>query len=128
MTEYQREEIITARCRGQKYSEIASELSVSTSTIRTFCCRNGLTDADLQKTSVCCVCRQSITQKAKGRRRVFCSDKCRSRWRRSHNKLHEPQYHHICQNCGKEFYTTGNKSQRFCSRKCYVAARYGGAK
>ena len=127
MTELEKDEVFTARYKGQSYSEIASALSVSTSTIRTYCCRNGLTDADVQNNSVCCVCRKQITQKIKGRRRVFCSDKCRSSWRRSHNKLNEPRYHHTCEKCGKEFYTCGNKNQRFCSRACYFKSRYGGA-
>ena len=126
MTNLEKDEIITARHKGMSYKEVAAMLSKSASTIRTYCCRNGLTDADIQNSSVCCVCRKQITQKIKGRRRVFCSDKCRSAWRRAHNKLIEPRYHHTCERCGNEFYTCGNKNQKFCSRACYFKSRYGG--
>ena len=92
-------------------------------TIASYCYRNGLTDSNLSNISECCYCHEKIEQKAKGKKRLFCNDKCRSAWRRAHNLLNEPVYHHVCIGCGAAFDTTGNKSQKYCSRQCYQKHR-----
>ena len=34
-------------------------------------------------------------------------------------------YHHVCAGCGTAFKTAGNKSQKYCSRQCYLNHRKG---
>ena len=112
--------------RNGLYNTISQKMSLSPAVIRTFCSRNGLTDEIIEKTSECCFCHKQIIQKERGSKRIFCDEKCRSAWRRAHYKLKEPVYHHICAGCGNAFDTVGNKSQRYCSRKCYRKSCGGG--
>lgn len=115
------------RLKGESYASIARTLSVDPSAIRMFCNRNKMTDADLEGGSVCVCCGKSIEQPRKGGRKLFCSERCRSSWRRLTNRLHEKVYDHVCAGCGVEFTTCGNKGQRYCSWKCYNNHRGGSA-
>src|SRR3990167_10451676 len=53
------------------------------------------------------------TKKESGTR--FCSNKCKSKWRRKSGKNKEKR---ICTTCSKEFYTDRYKQTRACSRSC----------
>ena len=127
MTELQKGELFKLRLQGLGWECISAQLSVPSSTLKTYCYRNGLSDNDLGEISECCFCHKPVAQKAKGRRRLFCNEKCRSAWRRVYHKLKEPVYHHTCAGCGVTFDTVGNKSQRYCSMDCYRKNRFGGA-
>ena len=127
MTDLEKDEIYKERLKGNDYNTISPKMSLSPAVIRTFCSRNGLTDEIIGKTSECCFCHKQIIQKKRGSKRIFCDERCRSAWRRAHYKLKEPVYHHICVGCGNAFDTAGNKSQRYCSRKCYRKSGGGGA-
>ena len=127
MTELQKGELFKLRLQGLGWECISAQLSVPSSTLKTYCYRNCLSDNDLGEISECCFCHKPVAQKAKGRRRLFCNEKCRSAWRRVYHKLKEPVYHHTCAGCGVSFDTVGNKSQRYCSMDCYRKNRFGGA-
>ena len=127
MTELEKEKLFKLRVQGCDWEFISKELSVPENTLKSYCYRNGLTDNDLAEINECCYCHKAVSQKAKGNKRLFCSEKCRSAWRRVHHKLKEPVYHHICVGCGAAFDTVGNKSQRYCSMDCYRKNRCGGA-
>ena len=126
MTELQKGELFKLRLQGFDWEHISAELSMPVSTLKTYCYRNGLSDNDIEDISECCYCHKPVAQKAKGRHRLFCDEKCRSAWRREYHKLNEPVYHHTCAGCGAAFDTVGNKSQRFCSMDCYRKNRCGG--
>ena len=36
-------------------------------------------------------------------------------------------YEYTCPTCGSTFYAYGNRSRKYCSHECYIAARFGGA-
>ena len=127
MTELEKEKLFKLRVQGCDWEFISKELSVPENTLKSYCYRNGLTDNDIPAISECCFCHKPVSQKPKGNKRLFCSEKCRSAWRRVHHKLKEPVYHHICVGCGAAFDTVGNKSQRYCSMDCYRKNRCGGA-
>lgn len=127
MSETDKTKIAQLRMRGMKYAEIAQELSLNASTVRMYCYRVHLTDEDLSHTSICIHCGARIIQPKTDGKKLFCSERCRSAWRRSTNRLSETLYHHICEGCGVSFNTRGNKGQRFCSRDCYFSHRKGGA-
>ena len=100
------------------YAEIARELSLKASSIRMYCYRNGLTDVEIKERSDCICCGVKIEQPIKGGRKIYCSERCRSAWRRLTQRLNETTYHHICEECMKPFDTKGNKNQKFCSQQC----------
>ena len=127
MTKFEADLIFKFRLQNEDYKTIANRLSKKTSTISTYCCRHALTDSNLSHISECCYCHKPITQMAKGKKRVFCNDKCRSAWRREHHMLSEPVYRHVCVGCGSAFETAGNKAQKYCSRQCYLNHRKGNA-
>ena len=123
MTKYEADQIFKSRLQNEDYNTIAKRMSIKVNTIASYCYRNGLTDSNLSNISECCYCHKKIEQKAKGKKRLLCNDKCRSAWRRAHHTLTEPVYHHVCVGCGSAFDTAGNKSQRYCSRQCYQKHR-----
>jgi endogenous inhibitor of DNA gyrase (YacG/DUF329 family) len=115
------------RMKGSTYADISRKLSINASTVRMYCNNNHLTDQDIEKSSICICCGTEIVQPKKGGRKVFCSERCRSAWRRSTHRLHETVYHHVCEECGTEFETISNRLQRFCSVQCYRKHRKEGA-
>ena len=119
MSEIMKNRIFELRMKGICYADIARELSVNASTVRMYCNKNQLTNQDIEKLSICICCGIKIDQPKKGGRKVFCSERCRSAWRRSTHRLEETVYHHVCVGCGVHFKTRGNKSQRYCSVRCY---------
>ena len=118
-------EILTATVIPSNATNKTKRMSIKAKTIASYCYRNGLTDSNIDSISECCYCHEKIEQKAKGKKRLFCNDKCRSAWRRAHHMLIEPVYHHVCAGCGTAFKTAGNKSQKYCSRQCYLNHRKG---
>ena len=123
MTNTQKERIRTMRLKGKKYSEIAYVLGVSANSVSSYCHRNHLSDQDLEKESECLYCGKRIEQSGKGNRKLYCSERCRSAWRRSVKGYSDTIYHHMCPSCGKEFDTTGNRKQKYCSKECFYAQR-----
>ena len=54
-----------------------------------------------------------------GRKRVYCSDKCRCS--KKNRKVEE----RVCINCGNHFVTWKYKRIKYCCHSCYVEHRYG---
>lgn len=69
--------------------------------------------------SVCRYCGKSIEKQTTGRRRIYCSEKCRRAWWKNHLSL----YKHECMFCGKKF-ESSSKTQKFCSHDCYIGDRF----
>ena len=126
MTKNQKLQLRLMRINGEGYMEIANALGVTTNVVRSFCHRNKLTDEDLENSSVCLYCGEAILPH-RGVRRLYCSEKCRSAWRRATKHYSDTVYHHVCAACGREFQTEGNKRQVYCSQACYHRHRKGGA-
>ena len=137
MTNTQKERIQRMRWRDCSYIEISEALGVPEATIKSFCRRNNLQDADLQTLKaaredfaipvVCTQCGLMLEQGAKRKPRRFCSDKCRLAWWNSHRHEinHKKIRKLICAACGNEFksYDAGRK---YCSHACYIQTRFGG--
>ena len=123
LTTEQKARIAKGRAEGRGYTAIARELSLNESTVRMYCVRNELTNRDLKNKVVCIQCGRSHKNGTK----QFCSERCRSAWRRANHRLIETRYHHTCRGCGAEFETIGNKNQMYCSLRCYHSHRKGGA-
>lgn len=55
--------------------------------------------------------------------RRFCSDTCRMKWWNKHPKADMP-YTANCACCGKEIQMRRKGERKYCSHRCYIAARY----
>ncbi len=126
MTNEQKKQIMVLRRQGYGYSKIAQMLSISENTIKSYCRRNDLSLEALNNTAACKQCGKLIIIKEKCKPRQFCSDRCRVAWWSSHeHKSHaKTTYHFVCEKCGLHFESNGNKSRKYCSHKCYIAARF----
>lgn len=76
----------------------------------------------------CPNCGKEIIQKPQGRQKLFCSDKCRLKWKGKHPNFKNWKSTRvvICPVCGKSFFAYGEYSKhkrKYCSRACANKAR-----
>ena len=133
MTGEQKQQIYILRKKGLPFADIAERLFLPRNTVKTFCWRNGLSDAEMEKPQqnrgylgFCKMCGKPLEQKSKSRPKKFCCDKCRSAWWAENNtQLNRPALLSLkCENCGAEFSCYPSQRKRFCSHACYIANRY----
>lgn len=123
--EMQKDAILALRQQGRSYKEIAGHLVLSPNTVKSVCRRGGATTPKPEMSTLvtCKNCGAPLLQNTGGRKRAFCSDKCRyAWWNRSRRK--QP-YRLTCYHCSKEFISYGNRKRKFCGRECYILSRYG---
>lgn len=118
MTEKEKSRIIDLREKGISFGRIAQQLNLSKSTVSTF-----YTSYQSAK-GKCKYCGCSIINNRK-RVKLFCSDKCRSKWWNEHKKEidHKTVYSFVCNCCGKEFTRIQNKNYKYCSYECFQKSR-----
>ena len=129
MTEEQKIRIADLRRQGIPFSKIAKQLNMNKDTIKSYCRRYGIgVGADIidQNTQHCKNCGAKIVQPPKKKKKIFCCDKCRNAWWAAHpEKINRKAvYTHICAHCKKQFEVYGNVKRKYCSRECYMAARF----
>lgn len=138
MTEFQAAQIRNLRVQGVGYRGIATIVGLSRDIVRNYCKSQGLdgfaTDLtvnmkeQMENGKACWCCGKEIKQPYTGRRRKFCSDKCRREWWAAHpeaGRHKEAAYYHLtCEYCGKTFVSYGNKNRKYCSHHCYVRDRF----
>ena len=121
------------RDMGLGYRKIGIALDIPRDKVRNYCKAKGIDGyakrliekkewKQMEKECPEVICRQCgnpIKINPDGRRRVYCSDKCRREWGKKHPTL----YKHECLFCGKEF-ESSTREQKFCSRDCYVRNRF----
>lgn len=114
-------EIQKLREAGCSYGVIAKKLNISKSTVATIC-------KAIENGEICCLeCGKKLTQPNLGRKRKYCSDKCRYDYNRKlGKKVVEISYEKICQCCKKPFKTFKSYNRKYCSWDCYLKGRYGG--
>lgn len=128
MQEEQKQIIITLRSQGESYAEIANYLGMSPNTIKSFCRRSKIRPSpslnlNAEKTADTCKnCGALLSQNSGKRKKLFCSDRCRYVW--WNQERQRKVYRLTCQYCGQTFINLGNRSKRFCSKKCMNLARY----
>jgi len=95
LTVQQLEQIAALRQRNFPYSFIGRELGLSPNTVKSVCRRKGLLAAGSRKTKaeketavLCKNCRKPLPEGARSDA-VFCSDACRTQWRRGNRKVTE---------------------------------------
>lgn len=133
-----REQIIQLRTHGMGYKSIASKLGLSRDAVRYFCQKNNITgkpdiaklnyETMQQNDEICCNCGGAMKQSERGRKKKFCSDKCRSDWWNKNYMLHnfgkDAVHKFCCKGCGKEFISYSNKNRKYCSHECYINHRF----
>lgn len=124
ISEHQKEAILTMRQQGCSYPAIAERLILSPNTVKSICRRNGVRVLPTEKSApdICKNCGAPLQQNT-GRKKTFCSDKCRYAWW-NQSRRKEP-YQLTCFYCGRKFISFGNKKRKFCGRECYILSRYG---
>ena len=135
MTEKEKKQVAMYRELGFSYSAISKAMEISVNSIKTYCKRNGLGGIRAFDKSIslsvlqCENCGEPLVQNPGRKKKRFCSDKCRNIWWNSHpdqvNK--KANYNCVCANCNKNFISYGNKHRKYCSHKCYIDDRFGGA-
>ncbi|MCD7751028.1 MAG: helix-turn-helix domain-containing protein [Lachnospiraceae bacterium] len=124
MTIEEREEVTTMRRNGSSYRKIAESLGVSMETVKSYCRRNKITISPL-----CKECGVAIVQTPGKRKRLFCSDQCRTKWWNAHPELVKKKpysfYDFTCAYCHKTFTAYGNDHRKYCSHECYINDRFG---
>lgn len=126
MTDIQKQKIKLLRSSGKSYRDIAAEMGLKESTVKTYCNRSGLTDKDIslirsKQKNKCLYCGAEIYQISKQKPKKFCSDKCRFAW---WNKNRELKIKRAlctikCRGCGKTLIQKPKtKPRRFCSDRC----------
>ena len=132
MTDLQKDQISTLRSQGYGYKKIGQLMGLSVNTVKTYCKRHDLggavTNQPCSTEKACKCCGASLIQTPGRKRRVFCSDACRTKWWNAHPELvnHRSDRQVICAHCGQIFNVTQNSARKYCSHTCYIADRFHG--
>lgn len=138
MTDFQAKQIRELRMCGVGYRAIASVVGLSRDIVRNYCKGHGLDGyasaltlnmkEQMASGAACMCCGKQIIQAPTGRKRKFCSDKCRREWWAAHPEAIQRKatayYDVTCAYCGKSFKSYGNKNRRYCCHECYVRDRF----
>ena len=110
------------RYQGYGYRKIATLLDLPLGRVKSYCYRHPL-DLNVKR---CLECGKEIQTTPHKRERKFCSDSCRNKWWKDNRHLMKKKtfYKITCKNCGCEFESYGNNLRIYCSRSCYLEARW----
>ena len=110
---------------GMGYQRIADQLGISPNTVKSHLQRHPPQQGQI----LCHHCGQPVTQNPGRKEKKYCSDKCRMAYWNSHKEEVNKQAYYtlVCQHCGKEFISYGNRNRKYCDRKCYADARRSAA-
>ena len=121
MNEIQKHKLIMLKKQGRSYREIASALSISEGTIKSFFRRQKLKSKEVY--TVCKNCGTTLEKRCGSKK--FCSDLCRYKWWRKNAEGNRKYLKiNIRNNCGKKFGSYDNKDRKYCSHECYIADRF----
>lgn len=126
MTANQEAMIRKMRLAGCGYGQIGKATGLSKNTVTSFCRRKGIESNADNHLLICTECGKIEPRSAIGRKRVFCSDKCRFSWYNKHRNLTERNAEKkVCPACGQTFFCYASTKRKYCSHACYIADRFG---
>lgn len=129
MTEFEKHKINELRLNGYGYKKIAKELGFSVNTVKSYLTRTKADEPVEETVDICPNCGDKLIYIPGHKKKRFCSDKCRMSWWNSHldkvNRLANRIV--VCAQCRQEFTAYGKRERKYCSRKCYFKARFGGS-
>ncbi len=121
MNKVQLNELMHLKNQGRSYGEIASALSLSKGTVKSFFSRKKQKSEEIH--TVCKNCGTALDRISGNRK--FCSDSCRYKWWRQNTEGNRKHLKiSICKNCGKELKCYDNKNRKYCSHACYIDDRF----
>ena len=126
MTEFQKEQVKKLRLCGLGYIKVAQAVGISENTVKSYCRRNNLAgDIITFEGALACKFCGNILGKKKGKK-VFCNNSCRQEyWKNNQSKINrKTATEHVCLMCKNTFIDYAKKNRKYCSRNCYIAARY----
>ncbi|HEM4248729.1 sigma-70 region 4 domain-containing protein [Streptococcus suis] len=125
MTPEQKESIMTLRADGLGYKAIATRLSISVNSVKSFCKRQKVSQPE-KNNQECELCSHSFGVESKANNKRFCSNECRMKWwnRNKGNIRRVSQVEHSCQYCQKKFKAYLHERRKFCSHQCYIKERF----
>jgi len=120
MTDEQKQMIRAMRAAGATIAEAAAALGLNVNTVKSHCRR------ERQNGDCCKNCGVLLVQFPNGRKKIFCSDKCRHAWwGKNRDKMQRRTFYSItCAGCGRDFESYGNRNRKYCSHQCYVTRRW----
>ena len=80
--------------------------------------------------NVCKYCGATLIHTEGHRKKQFCGKKCSNAWWNAQTAKNAARDKvHTCPGCGKEFYSSGKKTRKYCTFDCYINDRFhkGGA-
>ena len=131
MTKEQQQAIIRLKNGGLSLSQISTRLGISRSTVKSFCQRlQAATQTTTETKGTCEQCGLPLRFREGRAHPRFCSDKCRTAWWNTHPEQLSPsamvEVRCVC--CGTAFRSFPSRHRSYCSRQCYIRARYGGTR
>lgn len=126
MTDIQKKQITEMRTNGMIFASIASELSLSINSVKSFCRRNNIMPMIKSKNDRCKHCVKKLVNTPGHRQKTFCSRFCQQLYWREHPELMNRTAIILkrCPACGKEFSDYRGHSRKYCSHACYIEYRY----
>ena len=128
MTEDQKCQIKFLREQNRTITQISEQTGISRNTIKSFMRRETSKNEALQNKNTCLNCGKVLAQLPKTKPRKFCCEVCRNAYWNTHRHLAKQSNtpYIICAHCKKSFNSNGRKNRKYCCRKCYINARFGG--
>ena len=123
MNEIQKHKLVRLKKQGRSYKEIASALSISEGTIKSFFRRQKLKSKEIY--TKCKNCGATLEKSSRSNVKKFCSNLCRYKWWRKNTENNRKCVKiNICKNCSKKFKSYYNKDRKYCSHECYINDRF----
>ena len=118
------------RQEGCSFGQIAKELGVSISTVKSWCYRTSkepLSRAPAGSQKKCPQCGGDLPP-SRFKARRFCSDACRAQYWHTHSEQinRRTAVKSLCPVCHKSFQDYAQRHRKYCCHACYIAARYHG--
>ena len=123
LTDDDKTNIAIMKLRGNGYKRIAALLNMNRETVKSILHRNRDNNDFFEIEGYCRRCGDKLGHSPGKKRKIFCSDACRTKWQNVHKKESKAFIKQKCLYCGAEFISYKENQQKYCSRKCYNNSR-----